>query len=154
MIASGVSNKCAAAWHTLPLRSTRDARVLLGRPFGAEQPPTFLLLPCRSGLTFKVDFHRRAGVGQHFKPVLAHVPIAAAVMARAGLPPRLEHARNAYDLRSPPELPRQPRLAGGHPARVDRFNDRLNRFADEFLGHGDVPAWSDDAKFSAFVPIV
>jgi hypothetical protein len=102
--------------------------------FNAEQPPSILLV-CRSGLTFKINLHLLAGIGRYFEPVLAHILLAAAMMARAGLPPRVYDLCNAYDLRSPPELLRQPRLPGRHPRRVDRFKDRLNRLAYEFLNH-------------------
>jgi hypothetical protein len=86
-------------------------------------------------LTFKVDLHLHAGIGRHLEPVFAHILLAAAMVARAGLLPRAQDLCNVHDLRSPAELPRKPRLASRHPGRVDRFSDRLNRLAYEFLNH-------------------
>ncbi len=68
-----------------------------------KQPPP--VLASRPRLTLEVDRHGLAGLGQHLEPVLADVSLAAAVMARPGFAPGLQHAGDLNGFRSPTELP-------------------------------------------------
>jgi hypothetical protein len=117
-----------------PVGSGLRAFLWLLRFVDGEQPPP-TLISSRSGLPFKVDLHRVAGVGPHFVPMFAYVSVAAAMMARSRLAPGLQYLCDLNGLRSPAELPRKSGLPSAHPGGIHRFNNRLNRCADELLGH-------------------
>src|SRR5208283_5363886 len=76
-----------------------------------------------------------AAVGKHFEPMLADVGLAAAMMAWSGLAPRFQHACDLNRLTLPAELPGKSRFARAHAGRIECSRDRLNRSADELLGH-------------------
>ncbi len=101
-----------------------------------EQPPAIPFnFFARSRVAFEVDFHQAAGLVLDLKPVLADVPVAAAVAARTGVMPFANDPGNPYVLSTPDKNGGQTGQTHGHAVGIHRRGYRSDRFADEFFLH-------------------
>jgi len=100
----------------------------------AEEPPAGLLLSA-TGLSFEIDFQNVSGRRDDLEPVLADIPLGAAVAALPGFAPGLKDNGDLDRLVSPDKFPGHAGFPDGHPRGVAGGNHGNDGFTDKPLRH-------------------